>query len=239
MSRSAYGKGPRHVGRPQPTRPILKRARDCITGLYPSSKPAMSYRMSAYEGALAGDYVKVIDADTSVVQYREEPHGFRWYDPRAQRMARYTPDYLVHYSDGRIECVEVRPIGLLAELSDPRVINERRLAAREAGYSDYRVVTEHDINRVRLTNAKILAHTRRFTHGSERFYAAMRTTVARLGGKGTILELRRASGLGPHSWRSVIGLIARGELVPISEERPLDDLMRVYDPKCWAEGEIS
>jgi hypothetical protein len=174
-----------------------------------------------------------------VVSYREEPPAFHWWNPIEDRRASYTADFAVRYQTGETLCCEVRPKKLLGILNNPAVLLEREVAAERAGYSGYRVYTEHDICRVRLANAKLLFQTRRFHSGGQAHLDVMRRTVAWLGGRDTIRNLRIYSNLGPRSWPAVIALVARDELRPISDSRPLDNRMVVFDPTRFPDQETA
>lgn len=144
--RHSFGRGPRHVGGPQATRRDVTGKRDCITGYHPSAKAAMNYRMVTFEGNLAGDYLLILDLDPDILSYEEEPLSFIWFDPISDRRASYTPDFAVHHKNGSIDCVEVRPRIALRELTEPRVVEERTLGAKNAGYTAYKIVTENQID---------------------------------------------------------------------------------------------
>ena len=87
----------RHVGKPSPSRPIVTGRRDCITGEVPSGKAGMGYRMVAYEGLLARDFILILEQDDAVLRYQEEPAPFRWHD--GVRWRRYTADFAVEIDD--------------------------------------------------------------------------------------------------------------------------------------------
>lgn len=219
---SPFGRGPIHVGHPQPSRRIVTGRCDCVTGYHPSAKSAMNYRMVAFEGDLAGDYLLILDLDTDVISYREEPDPFKWFDPISDRMAKYTADFSVNYRDIRTLCVEVRPKNRLRELNDERVLEQRKAAAKKAGYADYQLVTEEQIDPVRLANAKAVARGRSLSVEDD-FVRSMRRTISSFVAPFTIGEARRQSNLKNQSYQAILQLIGQGELMPVSYDVPLDD----------------
>lgn len=209
----------RHVGKPSPSRKIITGRRDCITGVFPSSKPKMGHRMVAYEGMLARDFIALIDCDPFVESYQEEPASFPWTDGIDWRT--YTPDFSVTLIDGRKICVEVKPHRRVLKFP-PSFFMGISEASLGAGYSAFEVWTDRMMGAVAVANAGLLASERTFiTNDSELF--TIRRATDRVDSLVTIRELRRISGLGRRAYRAVIGLIARGELLPVHPHVPLDD----------------
>ncbi|KAA2235867.1 hypothetical protein [Salinarimonas soli] len=216
----------RHVGKPQPTRRVVTGRRDCITGEYPSGKAQMGYRMVAYEGLLARDYIVLIEDDPCVVSYQEEPAPFRWFDGAEWRLHR--PDFAVRYDDGSKVCAQVKPARRVASLGGIGAFGLLAAAAKANGYDRFELWTELTMDAVRLANAALVASERTFLVDEVELHT-MRVTVDRFGGDARIVDLRLASGLGDRSFRAVLALVARGELAPVDPFRLLDDhaLVRV------------
>jgi len=70
----------RHVGKPTPSRRIVTGRRDCITGEVPSGKAGMGYRMVAYEGLLARDFILILEQDDAVLRHQKQHAPLRWHD---------------------------------------------------------------------------------------------------------------------------------------------------------------
>lgn len=209
----------RHVGKPTGTRKVVTGRRDIITGEYPSGKPAMGYRMVAYEGMLSRDFIVLIENDPRVVSYQEEPEPFPWFD--GLKWHSYTPDFSVLLDDGRRICVEIKPYRRLRKL--PAGFRDGATAgALDNGYDAFEIWTDREIGGLAVANASLIASERTFIVDDHELHA-MRVAVDSLGGKATIRDLRIRSDLGQRAFRAAIALVARRELVAEDEARPLDD----------------
>lgn len=226
MTSSYYAQ---HVGHPSPHRRIITGKRDCFTGIFPSSKPAMGYRMVAYEGLLARHFMAICDADPDVVSYQEEPPPFEWTD--GWRSRRYFPDVAVTLADGRVICVEVKP-SVIIEKAEPRERYLHIAAAAEAnGYSQFEVWTEEDIYAgVDLHNALLLASEITFV-ADEAALHQVKSAIDALGGSATIRALRQAANLGSQAFRTIVRLIAQGVLAAADPTQLIDDRMIVQIPQ--------
>ncbi|MFC6789994.1 Tn7 transposase TnsA N-terminal domain-containing protein [Methylobacterium komagatae] len=125
----------RHVGKPSPSRPVVTGRRDCITGEVPSGKAGMGYRMVAYEGLLARDFILILEQDDAVLRYQEEPAPFRWHD--GVRWRSYTADFAVEIDDGRRVAVEVKPRKRVIRLGWDGFRPRIEAGARAAGYDGF------------------------------------------------------------------------------------------------------
>lgn len=83
-------------------------------------------------------YVAIMEADPEVVAFVYEPFRIPYEFEEVQLW--YIPDFLVHYSDGREELVEVKPAKMTTL---PK--NVSKFAAGEAAHVGFRVVTEEDL----------------------------------------------------------------------------------------------
>ncbi|AYO83178.1 hypothetical protein ABID82_003314 [Methylobacterium sp. PvP062] len=210
----------RHVGKPTPSRRIVTGRRDCITGEVPSGKVGMGYRMVAYEGLLARDFILILEQDDAVLRYQEEPVPFRWHD--GVRWRRYTPDFAVEIDDGRRISVEVKPRKRVIRLGWDGIRPRIEAGARAAGYDGFELWTEAEIDALRVANAALLASERTFVV-DEAEQHTMRVVLDRCGGQGRVRELRAASGLQDRAFRAVVALVARGEAELADPGRPFDD----------------
>ncbi|MBY0296765.1 hypothetical protein [Methylobacterium isbiliense] len=209
----------RHVGKPQPHRKIVTGRRDCITGEYPSGKQSMNYRQVAYEGRLARDFIVLIDNDPRVISYREEPPPFPWFD--GDKWRSYTPDFDCLLDDGKRQCHEIKPWKLRQRLH-PRFKEGVGLGALEAGYDSFEIWTEREIDPLAVANAALISSERGFSVADDELHT-IRLAVDRANGPTSVADLRQRSGIGLRSFRAVVSLIARGELVQLDPKAPLDD----------------
>ncbi len=219
---------PRFVGGPTHTRTAVNRAVDWISGEYPSGKPAMDFRMVRWDGTPSRAFIVVLEGDKAVISYREKPAPFRWTD--GLRWRTYTPDFAVDLADGRKIGVEVMPMRRVVKTGFLRRLPHIRRAALGNGYSDFELWTENEIEQQpRLANEALIASERTFVsdEGEEH---RMRLAIRELGGRASVSQLRRASGLESRSFRAVVRLVALGELRATRPDLPLDDYAVVEIP---------
>jgi hypothetical protein len=76
-----------------------------MSGSYPSVK---NNRLIPFESLLEADLIVLMEQDQSIMAYAAQPETFRWKTPSKQ-VRRYTPDFLVIYSDGQRAYREVKP----------------------------------------------------------------------------------------------------------------------------------
>ena len=184
---------PRFVDRPLHTRTVVNRAVDWIAGEFPSAKAAMDFRMVRYDGMLSRDFVVTMENDAAVTAYWEKPASFRWTD--GLRWRSYTPDYAVDLIDGRTIAVEVMPLAKVAKTRFLARAPHIRRAAIGAGYSDFELWTDAEIERQpRLANAGLLASERSFVVDEEQLHR-VRVAVRELGGRAQ--RGRSAAGVRP------------------------------------------
>lgn len=217
----------RPVGRPRPTRRIVTGRRDCITGEFPSGKPAMDFRMVAYEGLLARDFIVLIESDDDVVEYSEEPNRFRWSDGLRPRW--YRPDFALYLKDGTIVCVEVKPWRRVEAVGGIAAFAPIEAAALEAGYHRFELWTEREIDAIGVANGALLASERTFLDDPEETHCVL-AAIDRMGGQARVRELRAEARLAARSFRAVVSLVARGLLVLADARVTLDDNAVVVVP---------
>jgi hypothetical protein len=85
-------------------------------------------------------YVEILEADPDVVRFVYEPFKIQYHYGKKKRKRNYIPDFLVEYSDGREELIEIKPKKLL---SMPK--NQAKIKAGEDHEIAFRVVTEADL----------------------------------------------------------------------------------------------
>lgn len=211
----------RFVAGPTHKRTVQNRAVDWIAGEYPSAKAAMNYRMVRYDGMLSRDFIITMENDPRVLSYWEKPAKFRW--SNGLRWRDYTPDYAVNLVDARKIAVEVMPLKRVAKIGFLNRAPFIRRAAVGAGYFDFELWTETEIERQPLlANADLVASERSFVI-DEALVHRMRLVVRELGGRARVADLRRRSGIGTQSFRTVVRLVAIGDLRIVNPFLPLDD----------------
>jgi hypothetical protein len=185
----------------------------------------MGYRMVAYEGLLARNFMAICDADPLVISYQEEPPPFRWTDGWRSRL--YFPDVAVTLSDGRVICIEVKPSKLMKREDFKERYLHIAVAAEAAGYSQFEIWTEEDIYAgVDLPNALLLASETTFVTDETALHK-VKTAIDALGGSASIRSLRQASNLGNQAFRTIVRLIAQGVLSATDPAQLIDDRMTV------------
>ncbi len=184
-------------------RRLLRRSMPSTMGRFPSLK---SDRTIHWESQLERDLVLLLEFDPSVLEYREQPLTIQV--DLADRVARYTPDFLVRKAHG-FHVIEVKPSKFASEPA------WQDLFARAAAYfaaegAQYEVLTEHEIRRQpRLSNASLLFRYQRIPLG-ENSREIVRQTLA--GGAlplSNVDAALRAQGSAPGA---VYALLARGVL---------------------------
>jgi hypothetical protein len=187
----------------------------------------MGYRMVAYEGLLARDFIVLLEQDDTVLRYQEEPPAFRWQDGIWRRS--YTPDFAVELDDGRRICVEVKPLKKVAKLGWDEIRPLVEDGARAAGFDSLELWTEIEIGALEVANAALIASERSFVVDETERHT-MLVVLDRFGGQGRVRELRAASGLGARAYRAVVAIVARGEAELADPRKPFDDHALVRRP---------
>jgi hypothetical protein len=151
-----------------------------VTGRHASAR---SDSMVEFESTLEKDYMLLLDADSAVATYEEQPVRIRLPDGYF-----YVPDVLVKFhpnADGnarRSELVEVKPQAYLDKYADEYAckFSTAEAYAEERGWI-FCKRTEHDIRTPKLSNLKFLRGYRRHDPGDEQIRTVM--TALRLHGK--------------------------------------------------------
>lgn len=197
--------------------PLSRRSH--ITGFQPQS-----LGVTEHESALERDFVTLVRFADAAAQITAQPVTIEFQDQA--RMRRYTPDFLVRWSTGGAELIEVKYQADLRHLGKqlrPRFVAARHWA-REHGAS-FRVATERFIRTPRLMNAQRLLPLRSAWLDPEAALRVRTALVSRM--QSTLGELlqqlpgERGAMLGT-LWR----MIARGALrvdldVPITLGSPI------------------
>ncbi len=136
-----------------PVRHIKKNYRS-VTGHFTSLKNG---RNIGYESLLERDFFLLLEFDTSVISYEEQPMSlsYRYYN----RDIRYTPDALLHYKDSkRLPCIY--EIKYSDEIKEKKVFLKQKFEQIEAylieNDMEFKLFTELDIRTQFLENAKII-----------------------------------------------------------------------------------
>jgi len=219
----------RFVGRPEPSRRLVTGRSDCFTGEFPSGKPAMGFRMVAYEGILVREFMALLEDDANVVSYREAPPPFAWDDGDEGGECRC--HVAVTLADGGRIAVLVHHARHVRKADLAAIVPYLTDGAIAAGYDGFELWTEHEIHAGHgLANALLIASERTFVVDETALHT-MRNAVDRLGGHATVRELRIESSLGAAAFRAVVKLIAMGELVQVDRRAILDDHALVEIPR--------
>lgn len=185
----------------EPVRNPVKKTIGSFPGYVPSLKEG---RMVACESTLERDFAILVEADTSVLAYSEQPITIEYVlDGKAHS---YTPDFAV-LRNGRIIFVEVKPEAKALRPEYVRKFAAVRIAFAKIGHR-FVVLTEKDIRRQpRLRNAEFLHHWGRSGPANDELdvvvselHAAGNTTVAnladRLGRPNAVESIYRAIAVG-------------------------------------------
>jgi hypothetical protein len=197
--------------------PLSRRSH--ITGFQPQAAG-----LTEHESALERDFVTLVRFADAAAQITAQPVTIEFHD--SARTRRYTPDFLVRWSDESAELVEVKyqaDLRTHGKELRPRFIAARSWAREHA--AKFRVATERSIRTPRLSNAQRLLPLRRAwldPDAAQQVRSALMSSA-----QPTVGELLqglpgdRAAMLGT-VWR----MIARGALgvdldVPITLDSPL------------------
>ena len=141
--------------------PVSRRS---MTGLVSSRK---NDRMTGFESSLERDFLLILDFDSAVERYEEQPVTIEYRDRQGRRHT-YTPDVLVYYRQGQ-PGLDTRP--LLCEVkyredlwTDWKEIKPKiragRAYARAHGWR-FKIITEREVRTPYLDNARFLRQYRR------------------------------------------------------------------------------
>jgi hypothetical protein len=208
----------RMMGRSTASREVVTNRRVNFTGYVPSDK---NRRQIQYESLLERDYIQLIEADFGIESYQEQPEPLTWTD--GERTYSTTFDFSLLRKDGRKILVEVKPLSKVIKHDLAELYGFARSAAKKSGYAEFELWTDREIRAMpRLCNAELVV-SETTNYDDQAHLLAMRSAFREHGGPMTIRELRVASNLGPFSYRTVIRLIAKGELRSVDPCAVLDD----------------
>lgn len=122
-----------------------RRRRGYITGIHTSvksSKP-ISYR-SGWEWKFCGH----LDENVNVLSYEYEPFAIPYVsNKRTGKIRRYFPDFLVSYTDGHFELIEIKPLKRLHQARVHKKISAASDWARANNVS-LRILTEVELKQL-------------------------------------------------------------------------------------------
>jgi hypothetical protein len=105
------------------------------------------------DGPLEHDYIHLLEADSEVSYYAEQPVRIRYTLKGESRVRTYTPDFLVRRDD-KIQIIEVKPEEIAQKEKYQRLFRIAKWACLNEGY-EFVVVTETTIRvQPRLNNIK-------------------------------------------------------------------------------------
>jgi TnsA endonuclease-like protein len=145
-----------------------------VTGRFPSLK---MHRMVAFESTIERDYLYILDYDSTITNYEEQPLTIT-YEYRGKQH-RYVPDFRIRQSEREI-LVECKPT--LRVHTDE---NQRKFAAAQAWCQprrwEFRVITDTELRQGhRLQNIKRLTYYARL-NGSLPLHIRVRDLLATTG----------------------------------------------------------
>jgi len=214
------------VRRQESARILNPRSSLAIRGEFNSGKRAMNFRRVFYSGLSMRSLLALLESDDSVISYQEAPPELRWSDGRRFRMCR--PVASARLRDRRLICILMER--RRGRLSSDEVLTVREVACGH-GYDDLEVWSEADIyTGGQVPNAMLLGNVGLFEFEPAHLHT-VRTALERSGGRSTIRDLRISSRLGTNAFRTIVKLIALGEIVPLRPNAILDDFAIVQIPK--------
>lgn len=138
-----------------PVRKVSGRGRNMI-GLFPSLKLG---RMVAFESLIEQDYLYVLDYETEVTWFEEQPLtiSYAW----QEKSYEYTPDFHVTRPTGH-ELVECKPTVFVQKTENQRKFAAAQEWCQQQGWS-FSIVTDQALRKgYRLANIKLLTRYARF-----------------------------------------------------------------------------
>jgi hypothetical protein len=125
------------------------------TGFFPSQK---NERPVAFESLLERDYIYILEFDSDVLSYEEQPLTIKYYFNN--KMYKYTPDFLVRRKN-KNQLVEIKPHSKLQKILDDDFMVKKYNAAAQFckanGYSEFKIITDEEIRSGNiLENVKFL-----------------------------------------------------------------------------------
>lgn len=97
-----------------PVRKVVRRSGKNFRGYFPSRRLG---RLVGWESLHERDAIRLVEYDPTVASYEEQPSEEIYYEVSG-KARRYYPDLRVHYRNGRVVDIEVKP---RQKLEDPRI----------------------------------------------------------------------------------------------------------------------
>ena len=139
----------------QRSRNVVRRTTHRVVGRFPSFK---SGRVVHWESQLERDMIRLLEFDSAVLFYREQPEPLTYFEGGKRR--KYTPDFIAKTTNG-VTVFEVKPYeqSITSPLKEKLVAFQGHYAAQGV---DFLVMTEREIRREpRLSNiTKLLRYQR-------------------------------------------------------------------------------
>lgn len=133
----------RNLRKPSPNKNIYK---------FASSK---NRKTVMCEGSLERDCCYHFEYDNDVVSFEAQPLGY-YYEYHGKILP-YTPDFLVRYSDGSYQYIEIKPLGKALSKDFKAQFAARKFAARKLGF-DIILVTNKQIRQGHFLGNSELVH---------------------------------------------------------------------------------
>lgn len=111
------------------------------TGVFENPKKS-PYSLEYWDSSWEFEYMKELESDSSVAKWTKN-HGIRIsYFTEQNKFRTYNPDFLVEYTDGRIEIVEMKGGHLI---KNPETKKKKEFADKwcEARGMKYRILTKY------------------------------------------------------------------------------------------------
>lgn len=106
------------------------------------------------ESSLERDCCYHLEYSPDVVSYESQPQGFKFQSEN--KVHSYTPDFLVHQSDGTVYFIEVKPLSKTFDNDFKKMFYEKQMAAKASGIQLLLVTEEQIRNGIYLENLKII-----------------------------------------------------------------------------------
>jgi hypothetical protein len=120
------------------------------TGFFPSIK---NERPVAFESLLERDYIYLLEFDSDVLCYKEQPITITYC--HSNKNYKYTPDFLVQRKN-RTQLIEIKPQSKLQKLlCDDLIIKKFNAAThfcKSNGYSEFKIITDKEIRSGNILN---------------------------------------------------------------------------------------
>jgi len=209
-------------GEPADGRRVVSGRRGTFTGYVPSAKGGNAFRLIAYESLLERDYIMHMEADDSILSYRDRDRAYPWHDSDGVEHL-WHPDFTAMTAAGRRICTEVKPWTIL-EKKDlwPAFEAISKAMTSLHGFDEFHLVTDRDIRRpFALYNLEILHSARLGREGEGEAFALRKALLAEA--PTTIGALRHRLAPEGHGFWSISRLVANGVAGLDDGDAPIED----------------